>query len=219
MAKEIIIFGAGGAGRELAFALSVNTNKNEAWRIKGFVDDNKKLWGTRINNIPVLGGIDFLDDYSGNLAITVFENPTKRRKLISKIRKNKKINFPTLICPTSTVSEHVVWGQGCIVNNLNVISTNTRFGDFVFVNSRSGIGHDTILGDYTIVCAGINIGGNVSIGSCCFVGSGATILPGAKIGDNVTIGAGAVVTKDLPSDVIGRGLPAKAFPKKLNNLS
>lgn len=212
--KEILIFGAGGAGRELAFALSTDRDRNRSWEIKGFIDDEKKFWGKRINDIPVLGGIDFLRNYSGNLAITVFEDPVKRKALTVKIQKNKKIDFPVLICPTSTVSKYVEWGQGCIVNNHNVISTNTGFGDFVFVNSRSGVGHDTIVGDYTIICAGINIGGSVRIGSCCFVGSGATILPGVRIGNDVIIGAGAVVTNDLPSGVVAKGVPAEIFRKK-----
>ena len=47
------------------------------------------------------------------------------------------------------------------------------------------------------------------IGKRCFIAVGATILPGVKIGDEVIVGAGAVVTKDVPSNVIVAGNPAK----------
>ena len=43
MSKDILIYGAGGAGRELAFSLSLDKNIDSAWRVKGFVDDTEKL--------------------------------------------------------------------------------------------------------------------------------------------------------------------------------
>lgn len=51
----------------------------------------------------------------------------------------------------------------------------------------------------------ITIGDNVWLGGSC------TILPGVTIGNNVIIGAGAVVTKDVPSDVIAVGNPARVL--------
>ncbi|MBD8069106.1 sugar O-acetyltransferase [Bacillus sp. PS06] len=49
----------------------------------------------------------------------------------------------------------------------------------------------------------INIGNDVWIGGSC------VILPGVTIGDNSIIAAGSVVTKDVPSNVIVAGNPAK----------
>lgn len=42
-----------------------------------------------------------------------------------------------------------------------------------------------------------------------FIGLGAIILPGVKIGSNVIIAAGSVVTKDVPSNSVVGGNPAK----------
>lgn len=53
----------------------------------------------------------------------------------------------------------------------------------------------------------------VTIGSNCWIGGSVTILPGVTIGDNVTIGAGSVVIKDIPSDSIAVGNPAKVIKK------
>lgn len=47
------------------------------------------------------------------------------------------------------------------------------------------------------------------IGENCLIGIGAMIMPGVKIGDQVIVGAGAVVTKDVPSNCIVAGNPAK----------
>lgn len=47
------------------------------------------------------------------------------------------------------------------------------------------------------------------IGDFCVIGIGSIIMAGVKIGDEVVIGAGSVVTKDIPSNSIAVGNPAK----------
>jgi maltose O-acetyltransferase len=49
----------------------------------------------------------------------------------------------------------------------------------------------------------------ISIGNDVWFGGNVTICPGVSIGDNVVVGAGAVVTKDIPSNCIVGGNPAK----------
>ncbi|WP_377124240.1 DapH/DapD/GlmU-related protein [Pseudoalteromonas fenneropenaei] len=49
----------------------------------------------------------------------------------------------------------------------------------------------------------------ITIGNKVFVGWGSIIMPGVTIGDNVVIGAGSVVTRDVPSNVVVAGNPAR----------
>ena len=49
------------------------------------------------------------------------------------------------------------------------------------------------------------------IGDNCFIGNGAILLPGITIGNEVIVGAGSVVTKDVPSNSIVAGNPAKVI--------
>ena len=51
--------------------------------------------------------------------------------------------------------------------------------------------------------------GIVSIGSNVFVGAGSTILCNTRIGDNVVIGARSLVSKDVPSNCVVAGNPAR----------
>ena len=49
------------------------------------------------------------------------------------------------------------------------------------------------------------------IGHDCVIGVNAIVMPGVHIGDEVIIGCGSVVTKDIPSNCIAVGVPAKVI--------
>jgi maltose O-acetyltransferase len=51
--------------------------------------------------------------------------------------------------------------------------------------------------------------GKVKIGNRVFIGAESVVLPNVTIGDNVIIGANSTVTKDIPSNVVAAGNPAK----------
>lgn len=51
--------------------------------------------------------------------------------------------------------------------------------------------------------------GKVKIGNNVWLGENVTILKGVTIGNNVIIGLGSVVTKDIPSNSVAVGIPAK----------
>lgn len=49
----------------------------------------------------------------------------------------------------------------------------------------------------------------ISIGNNVYIGMNSTILPGVNIGNDVIIGAGSIVTRDIPSNSVVAGVPAK----------
>ncbi len=67
----------------------------------------------------------------------------------------------------------------------------------------------------TILCHDMsrNISRDVTIGRNCFIGANSLILPGVTIGDEVVVAAGSVVTKDVESNTIVAGNPAKPIRK------
>ena len=50
---------------------------------------------------------------------------------------------------------------------------------------------------------------DVYIGQRCFIGAKSIILPGVTIGDEVVVAAGAVVSRDVPSNCLVAGNPAR----------
>ena len=51
--------------------------------------------------------------------------------------------------------------------------------------------------------------GPIKIGNNVNIGWNVILMPGVKIGDNVVIGIGSIVTKDVPSNSVVAGVPAK----------
>jgi len=213
MSKSLIIYGAGGGGRELIYLLSLEKDENVRWEVKGFVDDTDNMQIESVTGIPVLGGLEYLADYKGNLALTIFDYPRARRNLVKKLKKNRNILFPSLISSTSITAPDFQKGEGCIVNTFNYISINVSAGNFVLINGGTQVGHDTKIGSFTTIYSGVTIGGGALLGDCCLIGSGAVILPKVKIGSNSVVGGGAVVVNDVPESVVVAGNPARIIRK------
>jgi len=85
------------------------------------------------------------------------------------------------------------------------------------------------IGEYTLIASGVTILSHdhckrvdgqpllidTVIGKRCFIAVNATIMPGVHVGDEVIVGAGAVVTKNVPSNVIVAGNPARIIREKI----
>ena len=56
---------------------------------------------------------------------------------------------------------------------------------------------------------GLPLKREVFIGERCSIGTGSIIVGGVRIGDEVIVGAGSVVVKDVPSNCIVAGNPAR----------
>lgn len=55
----------------------------------------------------------------------------------------------------------------------------------------------------------LDVFGRITVGNNVHIGVNAIIMPNVNIGDNCVIGCGAVVTKDIPSNSVVAGVPAK----------
>lgn len=90
-----------------------------------------------------------------------------------------------------------IWGGGGVIIGNNVI-----IASHAAITSQT---HDIEAEKYR----DSSVRKKVVIGNNVWIGSGAVVLPGISIGDNSIIGAGSVVTKDVPSNVVIAGVPAK----------
>ena len=65
--------------------------------------------------------------------------------------------------------------------------------------------------DYKTRGAMLEYGKPITIGDDCWLGGGVIVCPGVTIGDRVVVAAGSVVVKDIPSDSLAAGNPARVI--------
>ena len=94
----------------------------------------------------------------------------------------------TVIGPV-TIGSHVNLAQGVVVTALN-----HNFADSSLRIDQQGVSTQP-----------------VTIGDDVWVGANVVILPGVTVGSHVVVAAGAVVTKDVPSNSLVAGVPAKVI--------
>ena len=105
---------------------------------------------------------------------------------------------PPLIASTARIRDYnrsTKIGDGSIICDGTVITTNVTIGKFVTLNLNCTVGHDSVIGDFTTIAPGTNISGNVKIGRRLDIGSNVVIIPGVELPDGGIVGAGSVVTK------------------------
>lgn len=135
------------------------------------------------------------------------------------------------------LGENVVLGDGVIIWNYVVIGRNTKIGNRVRIGSFCDIGKDVIIGNNSIIQAHVTISNGCKIGNSVFIGpntsilndkfpnsdfltpsivkdnavigGGVTILPNVVVGENSMVAAGSIVTKNVPSGMVVKGIPAR----------
>lgn len=123
-----------------------------------------------------------------------------------------------------------LWGKPNIKNPQNIcIGNNVSINDGAYVNGLGGvcIGDNVAISASSIIVSTslnpdklfdkIHVIKPISIGNNVQIGAGAIILPGISIGNNVMVGAGSVVTKDIESNCVVAGNPAKVL-RKVNKI-
>ena len=207
MVKKSIIVGAGGHCRVI---LSILKFYND-YEAVGIADRNNHFFGEIINDLSIkYTWNDFVSikekgiDYA---FIAVGSNDER----ISLYKKLKAIEFriPNLIHPTALLETDIKLGDGNVICLGARISTLVSIGSNCVVYSGTIIDHEVNIGNNVYIASGCLIAGRVKIENNVFIGIGVTIKEKVTVGEGSVIGAGSVVLKDIPSNSIVAGIPAR----------
>jgi sugar O-acyltransferase (sialic acid O-acetyltransferase NeuD family) len=202
--KSLFIFGAGGHAVSVA-----NVAIAAGYSIVCFIDGRKsavELLGIKVVESASEAVALFPNS---RCAVAIGDNFVRQRVARELSSEFETLVFPPLIHPSATVSTFSTVGNGTLVMPNAVIGPNSRVGSFCLVNTRASIDHDCLMEDFSSLAPGAVTGGTVSIGLRSAVSIGAVIKHGVSIGQDCVIGANSYLNKNLSSNIVAYGTPAK----------
>lgn len=210
---RLVVVGAGGCGRETLDVIgAVNQQRDMHLDVVGVVDDGPRdqdLERLQRRGVRYLGTTHqwLSESDEAGYALGV-GNPLARRAVDERWRVAGR-HAVTLVHPHATVGSEATIGEGTVVCSGVQVSTNVVLGRHVHLNPNTTIGHDAVLGDYVSVNPGAIVSGACRIEHGVLLGAGAIVLQGLSVGAGSVVGAAACVVRDVDSERVVRGVPAK----------
>lgn len=212
--KDLIIVGASGFGREVAWAVERINAKMPTWNLLGFIDDAEDIQERDINGYKVLGKTADAGKYKDAYFVVAVGASKVREKIVGNLKSaNPNVKFGTVIDPTVEISDLVTIGEGTIICAHSIITVNISIGSHTIINLDCTVGHDAVLQDFVTLYPSVNISGLTDIGHAVELGTGVQIIQGKTIVPNTIVGAGAVVIKDITESGTYVGVPARKAEK------
>ncbi len=210
MNKPVIILGASDLGKAV-----LEIFKSNDVVVYGFLDDDKKLHGTEIEDSTVLGATDD-EDYRKIIGkdCDVFiasDDNSWKATMIKSLRKHQKSMPVNAIHGNASVAQSAIIHHGTLINHGVVIAANSEVGNHCILHTGCIVDFNAKIGDFVQIGAGSIINSSVIIEDGAFVGSGVTIVSGVTIGAGARVGAGSVVITDVKKNETVFGNPAKVI--------
>ncbi|MEJ7643598.1 MAG: NeuD/PglB/VioB family sugar acetyltransferase [Chryseolinea sp.] len=210
MENPVIIFGANYLGRQVKDILERNGNV-----VYCFLDDNRKLHNTVLDEITVLGGTE--DDTFLKLigkkcdAVVAIDEFKVRRSLVTSLQEERKAQPVNVISQSAIFANSSTIGHGNIIDHHVSVGAGSTIGSHCILQAGVVIGAETTVGQYVQIGAGSVVNAGSTIEEEVFIGSGVIIVGGVTIGKGARIGAGSVVIGSVKSGETVFGNPAQAI--------
>ena len=210
MENPVIIFGANYLGRAAKEIFESNSIV-----VYGFLDDDKKLHTTELDEVVVLGGMD--DDGFLKLigkkceAFVAVDDNKLRKNVVGMLLEVRHVQPVNAIHSNARISTKAELGHGNFIDSGAIVAPGAKIGSHGIFHANCFVGVGASVGDFVQVGAGSLINPSVTVENEVFIGSGATIISGVVIGKGARIGAGSVVIGAVKAGETVFGNPAIAI--------
>lgn len=210
MIQTAVIAGAGTYG-EVYLQYLQQTGVN----VIGFLDDAVDKVGRQIGGVPVLGTTSYIERLIDEGITSLYApigNNSIRVRLHDQAR-NHGILTPNFIHASAIIDSKIDPDIGVFILPGVTIMPLSLIRPDVMISANASVAHHSTLEQGVFLSTKASVGANICVGRCAYIGMGGTLVTGKvkEIGANVTIGAGSIVLRDLPSDVIAAGNPARVL--------
>ncbi len=207
MENPVIIFGANPLGRTAKEIFESNQVI-----VYGFLDDNKKLHSTEIDDATILGSTD--DDGYLKLigkkceAFVAIDDNKLRRNLVKMLRDVRHVLPVNAIHRQAQISPRGSIGYGNFFDIGFSSGPGCIIGSHGIFGAGAHIGAECVVGDFVQVGAGAVINAGVVIEEDVFIGTGAIVVSGVTLEKGARVGAGSVVISTVKAGSTVFGNPA-----------
>jgi len=195
--KKIVIIGAGGFGKEVAWVVERINAVRPEFELLGFCDDAADRREGMCGAYPLLGPVGTVKARLGAVGFFCAIGNNRVRQSVTVSTRAMGHEPVTVADPSAVIAPSAVIGKGSYVGIGGVVSVGSRLGDGVLVNHQVTVGHDVMVGDFAQLCPGVRVSGGSVLGEGVLMGSNACTIPCVRVGTWATVGAGAVALRDI----------------------
>jgi len=206
---QVVIFGAGGLGREVLSVFRAQVAAGWNVTCRGFVVDSKYVRDASVHGLPVHEGLSVLYDNPDCRIVVALGDPSQRRRAVQQISRVAGPRFVSAIHPAAAIGMQVVIGDGTIVLGPVSITADVSIGQHVLINPLVAVSHDCRLADYATLGPGVALAGGVEVEEGAQLGTGVRVIPRQRIGAWAVVGAGATVIRPVAANTKVVGVPAR----------
>ena len=195
--KKIIIIGASGFGKEIAWVIDRMNQAGGELGLIGFCDDAPNKQTGTFAGFPLLGKLeDAAAQLPGSRFICAIGNNRARQSVVARAEAAGLLPH-SIIDPSASIAPDTTIGKGSFIGIGSVISTGAVIGCHVIVNHQACVGHDVTIADFAQACPGARISGGCEIGEGALLGTNAATIPLINMGAWSTLGAGTTALASI----------------------
>ena len=213
MSGDVVVYGAGGMGQEVADLVHLASEDGAGLRLIGFLDEDDRLHGTEVLGVPVLGDHRWLTGRSVQVAMAIGA-PATRRRAWARLAELGPVQPATLVHPSAVIGRGSSVGAGTIVGAHATLTADVQVANLAIVNVAATISHNCRVADYATLAPGAHVAGNVAVGEGADIGIGAAVVQNVSIGRWSIVGAGTVVIAEVEADTTVVGSPARVVARR-----